>query len=197
MNTPRKITLAILILTTLAAFSGAVEADTYDHIDKLAKKLQKQTRELRQEFGRHYRHVDHATHLRSDALEIYKLSKHIHQVAHNEGSVVHLRNDLKNAERFFHHLEAALAASNRSFFGHVHGRARHVHELMHEVEETLHHLNDDMNVLARSQRSHHGLELSRHARHHSSRVRRSGFGVGWERSGIVFGNRNFVIRIGR
>jgi hypothetical protein len=143
--------LALAALTTSSA-----KADTYRHIDTLAVKMQAQSRELLKEVTLHYSHKAGYRHLRSDAIQFYRVATHIHTVAHHSGDVHHLRNDLKKADRLFHHLEQVLEQTDLSFHGHNHGNTNHVFRLMHGLETNLHHLKRDIDQLDNAAHDGHG-----------------------------------------
>ena len=163
MTLAKTIVLAILALATLAFTVISAKADTYDHIDSLAVQLQSQSRELIKEFAQHYRHKPGYAHLHSDAVQLYRSAAHIHLIAHQHGSIHHLRSDLQQMDEQFHHLEDVLRQTDQSFGGHTHGAAYHVFELMHEVEDALHHLKRDIDSLD-------------NAAHQASRHHVSGYG---------------------
>ncbi len=147
------------MLTTalaMATFASSANADTYHHIDGLATKMQVQSKQLLREFALHYSHKAEYRHLRSDAIQFYRVASHIHTVAHHSGDVHHLRDDLQKADRLFHHLEEVLELTDRSFHGHNHGNTNHVFELMHDLETNLHHLKRDVEELDdRAHRTRH------------------------------------------
>ena len=83
----------------------SVQAQSYEHIDSLALKLQKQSATLYHEFKAHYRHTPGYRHLMNDAAQMYHLAAHLHEVAHHDGDVHHMREDLERLDKRFHHLE--------------------------------------------------------------------------------------------
>jgi hypothetical protein len=142
------------------AFTGAAQADTYGHIDQLALQLEKYATRLDREFALHYRHTSQYAHLRSDSREMARLARHVHEVAHNYGSLSHLESDLRSLDRRFHHLEDLVndiefhaAHDYHGGFdyhggGHIHGETSHVRSLLNAMEDTLHHLQSDLRELA-------------------------------------------------
>jgi hypothetical protein len=139
--------IAIIASLTIAAAGQTAKADTYEHIDRLALRMQKQSRSLINEFSAHYRHKSHYGHMRSDAISLYKLSRHIHELAHHHGSHYYLAADLRKADRLFHHLEQVVSRVEHSYGGHTHGNASHVWQLMRQMKQTIHHLKSDIDSL--------------------------------------------------
>jgi hypothetical protein len=145
-----------MITTALAALmttTGTAEAHSYHHIDMLALKLQRQTRELHREVDIHFRHTRLYRHLHSDVEEMEHLAEHIHDVAHAHGSVAHLRADVEKLDRLYHHVEELvhdLAHDRRIDFRTI----RHIEREMAAIGDTLHHLRDDLRHLAPVHRPH-------------------------------------------
>ena len=97
-------TMAVLIAAFgLTAASNTAEA-AGPHVDRLALQLQSQARQLRTEFSLHFRHTAQYGHMMSDASQIYGKAAHIHRVAHFSNNLPHLRRDLAEIDRLFHHL---------------------------------------------------------------------------------------------
>ncbi len=196
----KTILLATVALACVTFTTTSANADTYHHVDRLAVKMQSQTRELISEFSLHYRHKSGYSHLRNDAIQLYRVAAHVHSVAHQSGNVHHLRDDLQKADRLFHHMERVLAHTDRSFGGHMHGAAHHVFELMHDIEMNLHHLKRDIESL--DDDAHHGLGPDRivpgyHGYpHHGGRIGRTAFGYNWGNGGVHYDGHRWSIRLG-
>jgi hypothetical protein len=140
------------VLMILAGAGSTARADGFEHIDSLALSLQKQTRALYNEFGEHFGHSSHAFHLKNDAAKMFRLARHVHDVAHVGGNPNHIAADLKQLDQLFHHLEGLVDHIEHDAAhgdGHVHGDITHVRQLMAEVEGTLHHLRADLKELRR------------------------------------------------
>ena len=159
------------------AFAPAAQADTYSHIDGLAVQLQRQATLLDREFTAHYRHTSQYRHLHSDSIQMVRLAGHVHEVAHNHGSLAHLRSDLRQLDRLFHHIEdlvdeiehtaGGFGHHDYGHYGHGHhgfggyggghidGNSRHVARILRQMEDTLHHLQDDVEQLAALEDRHH------------------------------------------
>jgi hypothetical protein len=193
--TYQKTLLTSLALAALAFTTTTANADTYHHIDKLAVEVQSQSRQLMSEFSRHYRHKSGYSHLRSDALQLYRVAAHIHTVAHQSGSIHHLRNDLERADKLFHHLEEVFARTDLSFGGHTHGNTNHAFELMHDLEMNLHHLKRDIDSLdaaAHRRMGHHNIGHG----HTSGRNVRPSIGYSWGSGGVYLNGTRWSIRFG-
>jgi hypothetical protein len=140
---------SIFTLLVITAFTAQVNADEYHHIDQLARKIQRQTKQLKNEV-RHYRHTPEYDHLVHDTNEIYRLASHIHDVTHFEGNLVHLEADLRDLDREFHHLERAFdrVEHNAAYgYGRVSGNTKHVKRLLESIEDSIHHISLDVQTL--------------------------------------------------
>jgi hypothetical protein len=179
--------IAAAVVTVLGLGFGAPAAKA-EHIDDLARTLERQSRALESEFVAHFRHASHFRHLISDAREMAGLAAHIHDVAHHGGSPYHLRSDLRKLDDLYHHLEGLVDHIEHDAYhghGHVHGDTRHVRGLMRSISSTLHHLKADIERITDRGHGHsHG------AGYGGRRV--VGFG-----GGVSIGSGGFRIIIGR
>lgn len=144
MNFVTKTITAFGLLVVAAA--APASAGTYEHIDQLALRIEQQGRLLVSE-TRHYRHTPEYAHLVADAREICRLATHVHEVAHNHGSVAHLASDLAQLDAKFHHLESVFdRIENHAAHGHghIHGNTAHVKAILNSMENNIHHLRDDI-----------------------------------------------------
>ncbi|QEF98231.1 hypothetical protein Mal15_22800 [Stieleria maiorica] len=149
------------LLTALIA-SPAL-ADTYRHIDELANDIEDKARLLEKEV-RHYRHTPEYRHLVEDTRAIRKLADHIHDVAHDHGSLSHMESDLRELDREFHHLVSVFDRVERHAahgHGHIHGDTRHVRRLLHYIEVDIHHMQNDFRSLRRPYHHHDRTTLAR------------------------------------
>jgi hypothetical protein len=159
-----------ILTVALAGFAltPVANADTYGHIDELAVQLERYAARLDKEFALHYRHTSQYSHLRSDSREMARLARHVHDVAHNHGSLAHLESDLRDLDRLFHHVEDLVDDigfhADHNYHGgfgyhgggHIHGETGHVHRLLHAMEDILHHLQSDVRELAQVSRAPRG-----------------------------------------
>jgi hypothetical protein len=194
--TYRKTTLLTsLALAALAFTTTSANADTYHHIDKMAVEMQSRSRELLSDFSRHYRYKAGYSHLRSDALQLYRAATHLHSMAHQHRNVHHMRSDYNKMDRLFHHLQEALAATEQSFGGHTHGNTQHVFELMHDFEDNLHHLDRDLKSLEAA--THHGMGHHNTGHGHTrGRIVRPTIGYSWGSGGVYLNGNRWSIRFG-
>jgi len=195
--TYRKTTLSTSLALTALAFTTSANADTYQHVDKMAVELQSLSRELLSDFSRHYRYKSGYQHLRSDALQLYRSAGHLHSISHQHGNVHHMRNDFDRMDKLFHHLQGALAQTDQSFGGHTHGNTHHVFELMDDFEQHLHHLKRDIESLEAAMRHVSGHHNVGHG-HSYNNGRRANVAIGysWGHGGVYFNGNRWSIRFG-
>lgn len=183
--TTRPLACCVLLLAAATLGTTAAKADDFDHIDNLAVRLQRQAAALYGEFREHYSHTRRADYLMSDAAMLYRLASHVHEVAHTGGNVFHLRNDIAELDRTFHHVESLVDAIERETVfnpfggGHVHGSTADVRALMRTMEDTLHHLRSDVNRAA-----------------YVPPVYGTGYGTGFGTGGYVYGPGGVLWRTG-
>jgi len=197
-----KMTLGlILTLLTLAAGAQTAEAVTLPHMNRLATRLQFQTRQLDAEFNRHFRQTRAYDHLIADTAELYRLAGHIRSITRCGTGARHLREDVRELDAKFHHLEGVVqrvVARNRQWRGPFFQQCvEHVREVLHEMKETIHHMEEDARKMVRRANGHHGSHhgIHRpHGAHHGgyrpSHVVRPGYGY----QSIRFGSPGFQIR---
>jgi hypothetical protein len=137
---------SLFTLIVMSATTAQVNADDYHHIDRLAVKIQKTSKQLLRE-SVHYRHTPEYRHMVADANEMYRLATHVHEVSHFEGNLRHLQNDVANLDRQFHHVESVFDRIERNAAygnGHVHGRTAHVKRLLISIQDSIHHMQVDL-----------------------------------------------------
>lgn len=192
MNTART-TIAIIVATTgLFASATSVVAASDVHIDDVALRLERRAKEMVRELRYNYRHAPHYGHLISDARDIARSARHIHDVAHDGGRLRHLRADLRELDEKVHHLRDVLRDVQqdvRNGHGHIDGDPRRARRMYRRLQETAHHLQADIRTAIRWQDHHHG--------HRHSRIRHNQVVVPIGRSaGMTWNGRNFSIRVG-
>ncbi len=141
--------IAAMALLVLTSFASTASADTYHHIDDLAKRIERNCKRVVIE-SRHYRHTPEYGHLVSDARDMARLADHVHDLAHHHGSLIHLQSDVAALDRQFHHLESVFERieHNAAFgHGHIHGNTSHVRRLLQSIEKDIHHLQSDLRSL--------------------------------------------------
>lgn len=140
------------ILIAIMTLNSNVNADECDHIDSLAKKIQRKTRLLVKQTV-HYRHTPQYRALVRETSALSATATHIREVAHFENNLYHLEADLAKLDRCFHRLESLFDATEikASFgHGHIHGSTRHVKALLNSIEDYIHHIQDDVRTLRRT-----------------------------------------------
>ncbi len=147
MLTLRK-ALALTVLAGACLFTSTASAQSYQHIDRLAYQLQRQSSSLYSEFRAHFSHTPGYRHLMSDTAKMYRLARHIHDLVHHHEDVHHIVEDLDQLDAAFHHVEELVDQiehnAHHHGHGHVHGDTRHVRRLLQRMEDTLHHLREDL-----------------------------------------------------
>lgn len=132
----------------LLAGGSTAQAVPYAHVDQLAYRLQKQTQELHREVDIHFRNTPLYAHLHRDIVEMQKLAQHIHEVAHHEGDILHLRADVEKLDQLYHHVETLVAQLARD--PRIDNQTiRHISQEMYQIGQTLHHLRDDLRPVHR------------------------------------------------
>ena len=99
------ITAAMVTLTGLFALADASQAKSLYRTDMLVNRLQGQTAGLVHELRWGYQTMPQFKHLESDAVEMYKLTRHIHDVVHTESNLDHIAADVVKLDKLFHHVE--------------------------------------------------------------------------------------------
>ncbi len=141
-------TFAILTATAFAgAWSNTAQAQVDPHIDELACQLQSQSAAACREVYHHFRSSPHFRHAYSDLYEIYTLATHIHEIAHRPCELDHMREDVAEIDRLFHHTETVVARMvqcPRTPHGY---HLQRLQAMMRGLEETIHHLDEDLSPL--------------------------------------------------
>ena len=133
-------------------------AASYDHMDRLALRIQKQAAELFHEVKAHYRHTPEYRHLISDAVQMYRTAHRTHQIAHEHGCLRQLASSVRSLDRQFHHFEELVhdvENAARHGHGHVHCDTRHVKRILKKMERNIHHLRDDIEEMKPKRRVYH------------------------------------------
>jgi hypothetical protein len=172
-------------LTLLLVAAPTAQAD-YHHIDQLALRMERQARELISEVDAHYRHHSMYRHLRSDSVGLYRLARHIHELAHHQGPSHHLRADLDSADHRQHQIQSLVAQSAFAPLGHTHGNVGHLRRRLGQMERTLHHLRDDVAQLTTPHPvPHYGGDRHGHG---------PAIGFSWGSGGVYFNGQRGAVR---
>jgi hypothetical protein len=167
-------TMTLVLAATfslLAAQPARADHDSgYDQIDRLARRIQDESRQLYQEL-RSASHADYGLRSAvSEVAQVYHLAGRFHSTAHTWGSVRQLHRDAKSLRQLVHHVEEHLAAY-RHFRRHI----DRIDNLTHDLEDRVLRL-DDRPIYSR----------------------RPDYGPAHDvRPGISLGGSGFSIRIGR
>lgn len=144
--------LTTLFSMAFVLLAGSVaSADTYDHFDRIARDIERQSVALVRE-TRHFRHTPQYRHLVQDAVALMRTAQHAHNTAHIGCDLGHLEADVRELDRLVHHLEEVVDDIEHGILhghGHAHGNANHVHQLLHAIEANVHHLWSDLRSLRR------------------------------------------------
>jgi hypothetical protein len=76
----------------------------YHNIDRLALQLQRQVRGLHSEADHHFRRTPQYRHLHEDIEKVEHLARHIHEFAHRQAGLAHIRSDVRELDSLFHHI---------------------------------------------------------------------------------------------
>lgn len=144
-------TAALLAMTALFASATIASADARRDLDQIACRLAKDTDLLVQEAAIHYRHTPQYPHLISDAVQMKRLANHIHSIV-NYGSITHLKHDVNELDRLFHHVEGLIHqieinARHSYHGGHIHGDTFHVCRGLKLIEADIHLMQNYLRVL--------------------------------------------------
>lgn len=141
--------ISVFTIAIVTMVASQAKADIYDHIDLYALKIQLKTRMLLNETV-HYRHTPEYGKLVACTNQLSKTAKHIHDVSHFEGNLIHLREDLQILDQEFHALEGLFdQIERRASYGrrHILGNTAHVKELLDCIENSIHNIQDDVDEL--------------------------------------------------
>lgn len=156
-------TIMSLTVVTVGLIAGNAQAASDIHIDELAARLQRQTADLTYEIDHQFRSCGSYRHLRNDAIEMERLARHIHDVAHYTNYRRHIAADVQKLDRLFHHIEELVdrleyqaVQSSRSCYSRRGcssasislAEIRVLQRMMGRISGTLHHLQDDLRPVA-------------------------------------------------
>lgn len=157
----------------LATPAQAAHDHRFDQLDRLASRLESESRTLAMELRR-YRHAD--PNLREASREVNAIARdarHIHSTIHHGGSLTHLHRDVVALEESVHHLEEHLAPHTH-FADHV----EQIDALVHAIDDNIHDL-EHRHTVRRPVTEYRGNYSAPRS------------------SGVTFGNGGFSIRFGR
>jgi chromosome segregation ATPase len=130
------ITYATFAVVALGLGAGTAPAQQHDHIDRLARRIEKQAKVIHDEVDQHF---PRARALHRHAKDLERLGEHLHDLAHEKGQRAHMRADARKMDRLIHDMEDHVKALRDS--GLASRRAlRHIREAMEDLHDTLNHL---------------------------------------------------------
>jgi hypothetical protein len=169
-------TVSLATLAALGLFTASparADHNDYERVDRLALKLQEESRQLYSEL----RSASGDRNLQSaryEAGQIYRLASRIHDTAHYRGSPRQLDRDVHALKDLVHHVEEHLA-----FHRHFRRHVDQLDRLTHDLEDAIHRL--DGRSLSSDRPVYYGPS----------------YGARPGSSGISFGGSGFSIRLGR
>lgn len=145
----------ILAIALLVGAASQANANDWHHIDQMALKVQRQTRQLVTE-ERHYRSSRHYGELLRCTNRLAAISAQVHDLAHHAQCPRTLKTYVNEMDNMFHkvedlfdHIEDDAARG----IGCVRGNTAHVKRLLDSIEDCIHHLQDDLRYLTRASRA--------------------------------------------
>ncbi len=141
-------------LTAAVALSGlfwtgsAATAQSLQHLDRLAGILEWQTRNVHRELFAHYRFVPQFRHLDRDLRQMSRQTNQIRAMIQGRAGVRHMRSEVRELDRLFHHIEELVNDLPRYRTGDPQA-ARRLRSSLRTMENTLHHMQDDLRRLER------------------------------------------------
>ena len=152
------ITAAAAALLVLGA--PKAEADGGERLISYAHTLEDTVANLNVELREHYSQTSVFRTMLTDTAMIQAEAEHIDQLAHNPySSLIQLLTDIREVDKYVHHLSGLVDATARGRYGRVLGDPRHVHNLIEYMDRIVHSLEaevENIRLAQRSSRSNHG-----------------------------------------
>ena len=161
---------AVTAIFWLGSGSAQAQNSTYAHLDELAVQMQRHAREMREEAHHHMRDNRYFWQMDRVAHSIEDLADHLHETAHNRGSLHHIRRDVEQLDRLVHYAENLTDQIRRRVHSH-HERevVQTMHRSIHSMLSVLHHMQDDLRQL--DPHFHHHGDVHNSYRSHDSAYR--------------------------
>ena len=143
-----KTTIVMLTAVAISALVGQVQADEYYHINSLAQDIETKSKLLHREMV-NFRHVPQYRYVRSDALELKRLSRQIHKFARNEGNIFELESCLDELAVVYQHtaeLVDQIDFETTRGYGQTAGTCL-VQDLMVDLEDCIYQMRADVAVI--------------------------------------------------
>jgi hypothetical protein len=140
---PAAAVLAVALVAAVAGEASAHPTTTHERVDRLAFRLERRTRDVQGEVNDHFRDTPRYRHLADDVADMVRLAHHVHRVAHDGGTLHHLRADVQRLDRLFHHVEDEV---DRLAATHEAGRRaiRHIREALAEMHGAIRDLRHEL-----------------------------------------------------
>ena len=156
-NLTSKIALTLTLLGA-TSFVSTASANDYRRINREAQRIERKATLLAQEVV-HYEAMPQHCHLVRDLEEFVRLSQHITDLVRVSGDLRHIKADVNELDRTFHHIEGLFDQIERQIArgrGVKYGNTAHVKRLLNSVEDCIHHMQEDVAVLeVRAHRDHY------------------------------------------
>ena len=137
---------AATLLSITLGFGSTASANHYDHIDRVAVRVQKNAQRLLDE-TKNYRRAPGFHQLVNQTRLVRDTAIHIHDVTHFEGNIPHLKRDVAMIDRSFHQLEELfcyIEAEVERGRCHLDVNTNRFRRKMIQLEREIHHLGDDL-----------------------------------------------------
>lgn len=140
-----------LLLTALglSSLASTATANDYLRINRAARTIERKANLLAGEVV-HYQAMPQYCQLTDDLEDFVRLSQHITDLVRVSGNVRHIKSDVNELDRTFHHIEGVFDRIERQIArgrGYKYGNTAHVKRLLNDVEDCIHHMQEDIAIL--------------------------------------------------
>jgi hypothetical protein len=132
----RNILTGAFVVMALGLTAGTATAHEYDHIERLARRVEKQARIVHDEVDSHF---PRARTLHRYAVDLERLGAHLHDLAHERRQRNHLRADARKMDRLIHDMEDQVDRLRGTTRASRQG-LRHIREALQDLHDSLRHL---------------------------------------------------------
>lgn len=171
-NLTSKIAVALTLLGATSIVSTA-SANDYRRINREAQRIERKATLLTREVV-HYEAMPQYCHLVEDLEEFVRLSQHITDLVRVSGDLRHIRADVNQLDRTFHHIEGLFDQIERQIArgrGVKYGNTAHVKRLLNNIEDCIHVMQEDVAVLeVRAHRDHYNRPVYGSGHNHGRNV---------------------------
>jgi hypothetical protein len=136
-------TVALALTLAAAGQASAQHTPHHGRVDRLAFRVMKRAEFVQDEVSEHFRNTPQYRHLAAHVSEMVRLSRHVHHVARDGGTLAHLRADVHRLDRLYHHTREVLDGLAVT---HEAGRRaiRHIREAMLEMHDAIRDLRHEL-----------------------------------------------------